>query len=114
MRLSFQETVNKKENGTLLHSRKKGRYPTHASQIKLHSTKKPIKVMYAAINSKLVNIVRFQKAQGTETTQTQPCYNIDLIVANVVLVSSQPIVLAWSLIENFLLRFFKKELMSHG
>ena len=47
----------------------------HASQIKLNETK-PIKVIYTAINSKLVDIVRIQKAQGTETTPTQPRYNI--------------------------------------
>ena len=36
----------------------------HASQMKLNSNKaKPIKVIYTAINSKLVNIVRIQKVQ---------------------------------------------------
>ena len=28
-----------------------------------------------------MDIVRVQKAQGTETTPTQPCYSIDVVVA---------------------------------
>ena len=62
-------------------ARKKGRYPTCiTSKTKLNETK-PIKVIYTAINSKLVNIVRIQKAQGTEKTPTQPRYNINVAVA---------------------------------
>ena len=33
-------------------------------------------MIYTAINSKLVNIVRIQKAQGTETIPTQTWYNV--------------------------------------
>ena len=38
-------------------------------------------VIYAAINSKPMNIVRVQKAQETKTTPAQPCCNINAVVA---------------------------------
>ena len=38
---------------------------------KLNKTK-PIELIYTAINSKLMNLVRVQKAQRTETRPTQP------------------------------------------
>ena len=62
--------------------RKKGVTPP-TSQIKLNSTKLSLSkwYTYTAINSKLVNIVRIQKAQGTETTPTQPRHNINVAVA---------------------------------
>ena len=60
---------------------KKGRYPTCiTNKTKLNETK-PIKVTYTVINSKLVNIVRIQKAQGAETMPTQSCYNTNVVVA---------------------------------
>ena len=47
---------------------KKGRYSTCITKkIKLNENKL-IEVIYTAINSKRMNIVRIQKAQGTETT----------------------------------------------
>ena len=39
---------------------------------------KSIKMIHTSIISKLMNIVRTLKAQGTETTATQPCYNINV------------------------------------
>ena len=60
---------------------KKGHYPTCiTNKTKLNETK-PIKVIYTATNSKFVNIVRIQKAQGTETMPTQSCYNTNVVVA---------------------------------
>ena len=35
-------------------------------------------MIHTSIISKLMNIVRTLKAQGTETTATQPCYNINV------------------------------------
>ena len=55
-------------------AQKKGRHTTCIT----NKTKLNI---YIAINSKLVKIVRIQKAQGTETTPTQPHYNINVVVA---------------------------------
>ena len=61
--------------------RKKGRYSTCiTSKSKLNETK-PTEVIYTAVNSKLMNIVRIQKAQGTKTTPIQLCYNINVVVA---------------------------------
>ena len=42
---------------------------------------KPTEVIYTVINSKPMNIVSVQKAQGTETTPTQHCYNISVAAA---------------------------------
>ena len=80
MRLSIQANVNKiSVEGKLCG--KRGVTP-HASQIKLKSTKtKPTEVIYTAINTNLMNIVRVQKAQGTETTPTQSRCNINVVVA---------------------------------
>ena len=60
--------------------RKKGRYSTCITNKNKLIETEPIKVIYTAINSKLVNIVRTQKAQGTETMPTQPRYNINVVV----------------------------------
>ena len=37
--------------------------------------------IYIYINSKLMNIARVKKVQGTETTLTQPRCNINVVVA---------------------------------
>ena len=62
-------------------ARQKGRYPTCiTNKTKLNKTK-PTKVIYTSVNSKLVDIVRIKKAQGTETTATQSRYNTIAVVA---------------------------------
>ena len=74
MRLLIQATENK-------NCAEKGRYPTCiTNKTKLNETK-PIKLIYTAINSKLKNIVRIQKAQGTEARSTQSRYNTNVVVA---------------------------------
>ena len=60
---------------------KTGRYPTCITSKTKPNEIKPIKVIDTAINSKLMNIVRVQKAQGTETTPTLLCYNINVVIA---------------------------------
>ena len=49
-------------------ARKKGRYFTCNTKKTKLSKKKSIEVIYKAINYKRMNIVRVQKAQGTDTT----------------------------------------------
>ena len=61
-------------------ARKKRRYSIYiTNKTKLNETKL-IKMIYTAINSKLMNIVRVQKAQGTEAMSKKPCYNINVVV----------------------------------
>ena len=59
-------------------ARKKGRHSTWITKKTKPNENKSIKVIHTAINSKLMNIVRILKAQGTETTTTQFCYNINV------------------------------------
>ena len=72
---------------------------------------KHTEMIYTPINSKAMNIVRIQKAQGTETIPTillqykRCCSNV--------LDSSQPPVLVSSLIKNFS-PFKSKELILHA
>ena len=61
-------------------ARKKRRYSIYiTNKTKLNETKL-IKMIYTAINSKLINIVRVQKEQGTEAMSKKPCYNINVVV----------------------------------
>ena len=61
-------------------ARKKRRYSIYiTNKTKLNETKL-IKMIYTAINSKLMNIVRVQKAQGTEAMSKKPCCNINVVV----------------------------------
>ena len=60
---------------------KKGPYPTYITNKTKLSETKPIKEIYTAINSKLVNIVRIQKAIRTETTPAQCSYNTNVVLA---------------------------------
>ena len=60
-------------------ARKKGHYSTCITNKTKPNETKPIEVIY--INSKLMNIVRVHKGQGTEAMETKPCYNINVIVA---------------------------------
>ena len=57
-----------------------GRYPTCITNKTKFNETEPIKVVYTAINSKLMNIIRAQKAQGTETTPIKPRCNINVVV----------------------------------
>ena len=62
-------------------ARKKRRYSTSIKKKPKLNETKSTEVIYTAINSKVMNIVRVQKAQGTETTPTQPRYNINVVEA---------------------------------
>ena len=57
--------------------------------------------MYTAIKPKLMNTVRIQKAQGTESNDNKTLLQYQRRCGNVLLASSQPLVLACSLFENF-------------
>ena len=62
-------------------ARKKGCYSTCITKATKLNETKPTEVVHTAINSKLMNIIRVQKAQETETTPTLPRYNIKVTVA---------------------------------
>ena len=62
-------------------ARKKGRYSTCITKTTKLNKTIYIYMIYKAINSKRINIVSVQKAQGTETTPTQTFYNINVAVA---------------------------------
>ena len=69
---------------------KKGRYSTCISKkTKLNKTN-PTEGIYTAIISKPINIYRVQEAQGTETTPTQPGYDINVAVVMLYFVIPAP------------------------
>ena len=65
-------------------------------------------MIYTAINSKLINIARVQKEQGTEAMSKKALLQYQRCCSNTLLASFQPPVFAWRPTENFTLSFKTK------